>query len=112
MFCSLLAHTQSVNSPLFLCVRALWFNTRSSAKCTNAFPALSLLGRPHHYGALSSGMDDAAAGQMVGLETLQDLGFDQAKGRAIFNCLSKLGRAQLQRANGGAVAYRLVGQGS
>lgn len=52
-------------------------------------------------------MDGAPAG-CVGLDTLEALGFDGAKGRAIFNCLSKLGRAQLQRASGGAVVYRLV----
>jgi hypothetical protein len=47
----------------------------------------------------------------VGLETLEALGFDAAKGRAILNCLSKLGRTQLQRAGGGGVAYRLVASG-
>jgi len=47
--------------------------------------------------------------EAVGLDTLQALGFDSGKGRAIFNSLSKLGRAQPQRvAGGGAMAYRLV----
>ncbi|GBF99160.1 hypothetical protein Rsub_12127 [Raphidocelis subcapitata] len=45
----------------------------------------------------------------VSLDTLGALGFDAAKARAVFNCLSKLGRAAPQRAaGGGAVAYRLV----
>lgn len=46
----------------------------------------------------------------MGLETLTALGFDAAKGRAIFNALSKLGRAA-PSAGGGAMAYRLVGSG-
>jgi hypothetical protein len=45
----------------------------------------------------------------VTLDTLQALGFDSGRGRAILNCLSKLGRAEPQRAaGGGAVAYRLA----
>lgn len=49
----------------------------------------------------------------VGLEALSALGYDSAKGRAVFNCLSKLGRAAPARGGGGAggaaaLSYRLI----
>ena len=82
--------------------RAGWL-TASAANCvltSRPLPALPAPPAPRR----------PAGDGAVGLELLQALGYDAAKARAVFNCLSKLGRAAPQRAAGssGGLEYRLV----